>query len=389
MLDPGEEFGAAPGRGAGGLVREIRTDVPVGEHDLPCAQRGFQLRPSFEAVARVEQGSEMRIDAFKRTEFAIEELANHPAEPRIVLRESGGINGIAAQPERLGQQLDLRALAAAVDPFDGDEFSARGHEWKASLTGDARHCKETRVRILQQSRGASMNWDHVRENLGAVRERIAAAARQAGRRPEEITLIAVSKTHPAEAIFAAYEAGVRHFGENRVQEWEGKLADVAELRATWHLIGHLQSNKSARAAKAFACVDSVDDFGLAKRLGRAREELGSAEKLRVLLEVRVAQEETKNGVEISQLAGLAEGVAALPNLDLAGLMCIPPYVDNIEQLRPYFRKLRELRDDLQKRIGMALPVLSMGMSHDLEAAIAEGATEVRVGTAIFGTRALQ
>jgi len=234
-----------------------------------------------------------------------------------------------------------------------------------------------------------MNWDHVRENLLAVQERIAVAARRAGRRAEEITLIAVSKTHPAEAIRAAYEAGVRHFGENRVQEWEGKLGKVAELRATWHLIGHLQSNKSARAAKAFACVDSVDDIGLAERLGRAREELGAVEKLRVLLEVRLAPEETKHGVEIPQLAGLAERVAALPRLHFAGLMCIPPYLDNIEQLRTYFRKLHELRDDLQKGIGMALPVLSMGMSHDLEAAIAEGATEVRVGTAIFGTRALQ
>jgi pyridoxal phosphate enzyme (YggS family) len=389
MLDPGEEFGSALGRGAGGLVCEIRTDVPVGEHDLACVQRSFKLGFSFEAITRVEQGSEMRIDAFKRAEFAIEELADHAAEPGIVLRKSGGINRIAAQRERLGEQIDLRALAAAVDPFDGDEFSASGHEWKASLTGDARHCKETRVRILQRSREPSMNWDHIRENLGAVQERIAAAARRAGRPVEEITLIAVSKTHPVEAIRAAHEAGVRHFGENRVQEWEGKLGGVANLGATWHLIGHLQSNKSARAAKAFSCVDSVDDFGLAQRLDRAREELEAVEKLRVLLEVRVAQEETKNGVEIPQLAGLAERVAGFPRLDLAGLMCIPPYLANIEELRPYFRKLRELRDDLQKRIGVALPVLSMGMSHDLDIAIEEGATEVRVGTAIFGMRALQ
>ena len=234
-----------------------------------------------------------------------------------------------------------------------------------------------------------MSWDHVRENLGAVQERIAAAAQRARRRAEEITLIAVSKTHPAEAVRAAYEAGARHFGENRVQEREGKLGGVADLQATWHLIGHLQSNKSARAAKVFDCVDSVDDLGLAQRLDRAGEELGGTQKLRVLLEVRVAQEETKNGVEIPRLAGLAEEVATLSGLELAGLMCIPPYFENIEDVRPYFRNLRQLRDDLQMKLGLLLPVLSMGMSHDLDVAIEEGATEVRVGTAIFGARALK
>jgi pyridoxal phosphate enzyme (YggS family) len=231
-----------------------------------------------------------------------------------------------------------------------------------------------------------MNWDHVRENLGVVQERITAAARRAGRRAEEITLIAVSKTHPAEAIRAAYEAGARHFGENRVQEWEGKLGGVMELGATWHLIGHLQSNKAARAAKAFASVDSVDDFGLAERLDRARAELGAAQKLRVLLEVRVAQEETKNGVEPDGLPRLIGGIGTLAHLELAGLMCIPPFFENPEQVRPYFRRLHELREDLRSRTGNGLPVLSMGMSHDFEVAIEEGASEIRLGTALFGAR---
>jgi pyridoxal phosphate enzyme (YggS family) len=231
-----------------------------------------------------------------------------------------------------------------------------------------------------------MNWDDVRENLGVVQGRIAAAARRARRRAEEITLIAVSKTHPAEAIRAAYEAGARHFGENRVQEWEGKLVGVAELGATWHLIGHLQSNKAARAAKAFASVDSVDDFGLAERLDRARAELGAARKLRVLLEVRVAQEETKNGVEPDGLPRLIEEIGTLAHLELAGLMCIPPFFENPEQVRPYFRRLRELREDLRNRTGNGLPVLSMGMSHDFEVAIEEGASEIRLGTALFGAR---
>jgi hypothetical protein len=226
----------------------------------------------------------------------------------------------------------------------------------------------------------------IRENLQRVQERIEAAARRAGRKSEEITLIGVSKTHPAEAIREAYEAGLRHFGENRVQEWEGKRDGIENLQGTWHLIGHLQSNKSGRAAKIFHSVDSVDDFDLAQRLNRARGEQWIGSKLRVLLEVRVAQEETKSGVEVAEVAGLVEKIAPLPRLQLAGLMCIPPYLENIEEVRPYFRKLRELRDDLQKKLQMGLPVLSMGMSHDFEVAIEEGATEVRVGTLLFGSR---
>lgn len=226
----------------------------------------------------------------------------------------------------------------------------------------------------------------MRENLLRIQERIASAAARAGRKPEEITLIAVSKTHPASAIREAYEAGIRHFGENRVQEWEGKRGGTDGLAATWHLIGHLQSNKAARAAKLFHSVDSVDDFTIAQRLDRAWTEAGSAGKLRVLIEVRLAPEETKSGVEINGLSALAERIGDLPQLELSGLMCIPPFLEKAEQVRPYFRRLRELREDVAKKVGTGLPVLSMGMSHDFEAAIEEGATEVRVGTAIFGTR---
>ncbi len=227
----------------------------------------------------------------------------------------------------------------------------------------------------------------VRENLFRIQERVAAAAQRAGRRSEEITLIGVSKTHPAEAIRAVYDAGLRHFGENRVQEWEGKRPKVEDLAATWHLIGHLQSNKTARAVRVFHCVDSVDDFDLAQRLDRALHDLGADSKMRVLLEVRVAAEETKSGVDAAELPALAEKVTMLPRLELAGLMCIPPFLEDAEKVRPYFRRLRELREELAKHLGRALPVLSMGMSHDFEAAIEEGATEVRVGTALFGSRA--
>ncbi|HEY2460590.1 MAG TPA: YggS family pyridoxal phosphate-dependent enzyme [Candidatus Acidoferrum sp.] len=226
----------------------------------------------------------------------------------------------------------------------------------------------------------------VRENLAQIQERISAAAKRSGRRPDEITLIAVSKTHPAGLIREAYEAGLRHFGENRVQEWEGKRAELDDLRATWHLIGHLQSNKAARAATLFHSVDSVDSFEVAQRVDRAREPLDSAGKLRILLEVRVAEEESKSGVAIGDTAALAERVLTLPNLELAGLMCIPPFLEEAEKVRPYFQRLRQVLTDLQKSTGRPLNVLSMGMSHDFEVAIEEGATEVRVGTALFGTR---
>jgi pyridoxal phosphate enzyme (YggS family) len=226
----------------------------------------------------------------------------------------------------------------------------------------------------------------IRENLLQVQERVFAAAQRTGRRAEEITLIGVSKTHPAEAIRDGYQAGLRHFGENRVQEWEGKQGGLQDLNATWHLIGHLQSNKAVRAAKLFHSIDSVDDFALAQRLDRARIESNGPGKLRVLIEVHIAKEEAKSGVAVEELSVLAEKIAALPVLELAGLMCIPPFTEDVEQARPHFRRLRELRDGLAKRLGLSLPVLSMGMSHDFEVAIEEGATEVRVGTALFGTR---
>ncbi|MBV9886389.1 MAG: YggS family pyridoxal phosphate-dependent enzyme [Acidobacteria bacterium] len=228
----------------------------------------------------------------------------------------------------------------------------------------------------------------LRDNVARVCDRIATAASRAGRHPSEITLIGVSKTHPAEMIRAAYDAGLRDFGENRVQEWEGKrqaLTDLADAR--WHLIGHLQSNKATRAATIFHSVDSVDDAALAQRLDRTRQGTAAAQgPLRVLLEVHIAGEAAKSGAEPEDLPELAEAVTKCASLHLNGLMCVPPLLDDVEKVRPYFRKLRELRDRLETHIGHKLPVLSMGMSHDFEVAIEEGATEVRVGTALFGER---
>jgi pyridoxal phosphate enzyme (YggS family) len=241
-------------------------------------------------------------------------------------------------------------------------------------------------------------------NLARVRERIERAASRTGRRAEDITLVGVSKTHPAGRIRELHEAGVRHFGENRVQEWESKQVSLADLDATWHLIGHLQSNKVARAARLFQTIDSVDSITLAERLDRAKKEFNTegtegtekseesegvarGGRLRVLVEVRLDPSSSKSGVTDEELPRLVEAVLRLPHLELRGLMGVPPYFEDAEKARPYFRRLRELRDALRAQLGgEILPALSMGMSHDFEVAIEEGATEIRVGTALFGER---
>jgi hypothetical protein len=244
-------------------------------------------------------------------------------------------------------------------------------------------------------------------NLTRIREAMHRAAARAGRRAEEITLVAVSKMHSAAQIRELYEAGVRHFGENRVQEWESKHALLKDLNATWHMIGHLQSNKVARALGLFHTIDSVDTLALAERLDRTkkdfnREDAEGAEKknekdvpvfinrrgrLPVLIEVKLDPNPNKSGVSGKDLPRFAERVLALPNLELRGLMGVAPYFDRAEDARPYFRSIREWRDAIRESTGReSLPVLSMGMSHDFEIAIEEGATEIRIGTALFGER---
>jgi len=225
-------------------------------------------------------------------------------------------------------------------------------------------------------------------NLERVRERMARAAQRAARHADEITLVAVSKTFSADAIRAAYNAGLRSFGENRVQEFESKQPKLGDLAdATWHLIGHLQSNKARRAVHLFHRIDSIDSLALAQKLDSAAAAL--SKRLPVLIEVHLGGETTKSGVTDLDSAALAGDIEKLPHLELRGLMTIPPYCDDPEDARPYFRKLRELRDELSHRLGRTLPALSMGMSHDFEVAIEEGATEIRIGTALFGQRSQQ
>src|SRR6185437_4988904 len=203
---------------------------------------------------------------------------------------------------------------------------------------------------------------------------------------EEITLVAVSKTFSADAIRAAYDAGLRVFGENRVQEFESKQPKLGDLAdATWHLIGHLQSNKARRAVHLFHQVDSIDSLALAQKLDSAAATTG-AKRLPILIEINLGGEATKSGAAEGDLRALAEGIEKMSHLELRGLMTIPPYSDDPEAARPYFRKLREVRKALSQQLGRALPTLSMGMSHDFEVAIEEGTTEIRIGTALFGER---
>jgi pyridoxal phosphate enzyme (YggS family) len=225
-------------------------------------------------------------------------------------------------------------------------------------------------------------------NLASVRARIAAAARRAGRRPDEVTLVAVSKTFGVDAVRTAYAAGQRDFGENKVQEGLQKIAEASDTPgARWHLIGHLQTNKARKAAAAFACIHSLDSIALLNRLDSAALEQGTTPE--VLIQVDLAGETTKFGAAEQNVEELAAAAAAARAVRLTGLMLIPPWSEDPEQTRPWFVRLRELRDRLEAAAvpATSLRHLSMGMSHDFEAAIEEGATVVRVGTAIFGARA--
>jgi len=226
----------------------------------------------------------------------------------------------------------------------------------------------------------------VAENIEHVQQRIRRACDRSGRAPADVRLIAVSKTMPAECVRQAYAAGLREFGENRVQEAAAKRQALSDLDAVWHLIGHLQSNKAKQARQLFDWIHSVDSLPLAEKIDRSAAAPGR--KLPVLIEVHLGEEAGKFGVEEDDLVRLAEQVGALPSLELRGLMTLPPFFDNPEDVRPYFRRLRELAARIEARNlpGVSMRELSMGMSHDFEVAIEEGATIVRVGTALFGAR---
>jgi PLP dependent protein len=229
----------------------------------------------------------------------------------------------------------------------------------------------------------------ISENISAVRERTEDAARRAGRSPDEIALMGVTKTHPPERIREAYAVGLRVFGENRVQEFAGKSRELLDLvEAEFHMIGHLQTNKAAKTVELFSAVDSVDSIRLAEKLTAAAQNLGK--KLNVLIEVNIGGEAAKSGVPVNsrEMEDLLASAPRFEALKFCGLMAVPPFTDDPEGARPFFRQMRELRNAIaaRKLPAIGMDVLSIGMSHDFEVAIEEGSTCVRVGTAIFGKR---
>ena len=229
-------------------------------------------------------------------------------------------------------------------------------------------------------------YSDIPRRLAEIRDRIANAAGRAGRKPEDVRLIAVSKTHPIEAVRAAADAGQIDFGENKVQEALQKIAQSADSRLRWHLIGHLQSNKARKAAGVVGAIHAIDSIDLLKKVDQAAAESGRI--VDVLIQVDLALEDTKHGAPVDTVPGIVRAAESCAAARLTGLMLVPPLAENPEDARPWFRRLRGLRDELIEAGSPAdrLRELSMGMSHDFEVAIAEGATMVRVGTAIFGER---
>ncbi len=221
------------------------------------------------------------------------------------------------------------------------------------------------------------------DNLEVIQTRIASACQRAGRDPADVGLMAVSKNHPAAAVDEAIQLGLTLFGESRVQEARSKIPECSS-RARWHFIGHLQSNKAREAVTLFSRIEGVDSLDLARELQRQADK--QSKRLPILLEVNVAGESSKFGWSPDAVLDALPDLKALNRLELQGFMTIAPYFTDPEQARPVFRRLRELRDLASDRLGIPLPVLSMGMSGDLEAAIAEGSTVVRIGTALFGPR---
>lgn len=232
--------------------------------------------------------------------------------------------------------------------------------------------------------------ESLKARLEAVRERISGACRRADRAEADVSLVAVSKTVPVERILTAIEAGVEILGENRIQEAAEKIPELERISrergVKWHMIGHLQSNKARRAVELFDCIESVDSLKLAARLDAIAGETGRV--MPVLLEVNLGGEESKSGIDAGEALQVCEQIARMPNLSLLGLMTVPPFLEDLEEVRPFFRRLKALRDEAVAAgvVGPQFKELSMGMSHDFEVAIEEGATLVRIGTAIFGAR---
>lgn len=271
--------------------------------------------------------------------------------------------------------MSLQAVVSACYSFDDVSLVELGRFERLMISAS------------QQMPDTSFSYEVLSARIASIRQRIEASAKRGNRAVEQITLIAVTKTHPSHVLQQAIDAGMRDFGENRVQEAEPKIGELGRENKRWHLIGNLQANKARRAVNLFDIIHTLDSVSLAHRLDRLCAE-ENRDLLPVLIQVNVADEVTKAGVSESELPKLVEEVVASKHLRLSGLMTIPPFLDDAEQVRPFFRRLREWRDQLatQRVFDPERGELSMGMSHDYEVAIEEGATMVRIGTALFGSR---
>ncbi|SMO39475.1 hypothetical protein SAMN06269117_1038 [Balnearium lithotrophicum] len=226
----------------------------------------------------------------------------------------------------------------------------------------------------------------IRENFEKIKEKIEKSCLRVGRSPEEVKILAATKTRTPDEIREAYEAGVRLFGENRVQEAREKIPELKDLRdAEWHMIGHLQTNKVKYAVELFNWIETIDRRELVDEIVKRLEKKG-LERIKGLIEVKLSPEESKHGCSPEKVEELLSYTLEFPQIEILGFMTVPPYLENLEEVRPYFRKLREIRDKMEEVFGRKFPELSMGMSHDFTVAVEEGATIVRIGTALFGER---
>ena len=239
-------------------------------------------------------------------------------------------------------------------------------------------------RFKTSRRVMSEGHPSIGKRVGEIRRRIEAAALRSGRDPGDVRLVAVTKTVGVEGIRKAIDAGVTAFGENYVQEAKEKIEALEGGDVEWHFIGHLQRNKARDAVRLFEMIHSIDSLRIAEEVDKRARQIGKT--MKVLIQVNLSGEESKSGISKDGVEDLIHGIQGMENLSLLGLMTLPPYMEDPEEVRPYFRALRSLRDEMEGKTGMRLPELSMGMSHDFEVAIEEGATLVRIGSAIFGPR---
>ena len=346
------------------LIRSRRIREAIAQHHVAFLQRRQDhFADVLRARSEIQQGFGTGIESLgPGIQHDVAQYVAHGRAARLASQQD--LAAMAAQPPH--GHVDLSGLTAAVQAFEGDEESTQLERNHSMVS-------------LQPMEIAADIAANIAANLAEIHRRIAAAEVRAARQPGSVQLLAVSKTFPPPPIREAYDAGQRHFGENRIQEFESKIAQMRWDGAVWHMIGHVQSNKAARAAQLFDVIHAVDSVSLARRLNDQRLKMDAA-ALQVFIEVKLSDEAAKTGATESEAESLAAEIRRMERLVLRGVMTMPPWSLDAEVARPYFRRLHEIGT----RIGVT--EFSMGMTNDFETAIEEGSTIVRVGTAIFGKR---